>query len=473
MSERNCHENSSNNNLENDTNYYPAIPRLNNIINNEINLENQNELLLQLKNQISQINCYNNSYQSPENIEKIKCTIFDELALISSQFIAINEKLKYLLQENSSLKNIIKNKDEIIADYEITLKKSAEKLLQLQNINEQLSYYKMMSNNNLDSYCSNSSMNNKDCKLNKNCSNGCNNDCDNSFNDNCNNNSNIDKNNIYCCDCYKSENHSNYINNSNVVPNNNNYCCDCYKSENIYSCTNTSDINSNNNYYYDIYNNENNKNCDYQENKNKSSNTCCTESSEVYNRYLLQSVSELKIQLNSIENDYNNKIAEKELTISKLNNELKKSYEINNSLNEDMKNDLKLLEKENNELKIEINLLCNEKKVLLNEREKSHNEIISLRDKISHFTNGCNHEANIKEIENKQNEICCKYQNMEKKYIEDTMKLHQAVVKREEEIDTLKEKYNEIIRNLQIEIEGLKNKINNIKYSPEKNCLNL
>lgn len=411
MSQINGNGNSFNNNVENNDCYYPAISRSDNILNNKINTENQNDLLFNLKNQIDQIFGYINSNQSPETVEKIKSSIFDELNLISSQLTEMNDKLKYLSQENLSLKNMIKNKDEILSDYEITLQKSAEKLLQLQKINEQLSNTKIISNNDkkLDSYCPNSPMSN---------------------------NYNFDGNNS----C-----HNNFNNNSN---NNLNY-----------------------NYYYD-YKNEINPNCNFQEIQNQNNNNCC-DSSEVYtNNYLLELLNQLKLQLNSIENEYNKKVAEKDIIIGKLNKDLKKRYEIYNLLNKDMEKNLKLLEKENNELKTGINLLNNEKELLLDEKEKCHNEIISLREKISHFTNGCDHEASIKEFKNKQNEICCKFQTKEKKYIEDILKLHQSIVNREKEIETLKEKYNKIIRNLQLEIEELKNRFNNFKYTPEKNSVN-
>ena len=557
MSEINFHGNPLNNNFENNNSYYPVAQRSNNIINNQINFENQNDLLFNLKNQINQIDCYNNGNQSHENVEKIKCSIFDELTLISSQYIAINDKLKHLLQENSSLKNIIKNKDEIISDYEITLQKSTEKLLQLQSINEQLSNYKMINNN-----CNNCNNCNNNCYSNPNnnycygCDFNCNNISDNNLND-CNKSENFsiyNNNNLNDCnksenfsiynnnnlnDCNKSENLSNYNNNLNdrykiENPSNNNNCNNNlnysynienppnnnlnydYKIENLsnnhnlnitneienpsnnnnlnnnYKIENLSNNNNLNNNLNDYNKNENNSNsnnnynnklngynkkvsqsnCNSQEIQNQNNNINFYDSSEATNRYLLESVNSLKLQLNCIANDYNKKINEKDYLIGKLNFDLQKSYEIYNSLNQDMENNLKFLEKENNGLKTKINMLSNEKDILLDEREKNHNEIISLRDKIINYTNGQN-IANIKDLESKQNEFYSKFQNKEKKYIEDILKLHQAIVKREEEIDSLKEKYNEIVRNLQIENEGLKKRVNNIKYAPEKNCVNL
>ena len=555
MSEINFHGNPLNNNFENNNSYYPVAQRSNNIINNQINFENQNDLLFNLKNQINQIDCYNNGNQSHENVEKIKCSIFDELTLISSQYIAINDKLKHLLQENSSLKNIIKNKDEIISDYEITLQKSTEKLLQLQSINEQLSNYKMINNN--CNNCNNNCYSNPNNNYCYGCDFNCNNISDNNLND-CNKSENFsiyNNNNLNDCnksenfsiynnnnlnDCNKSENLSNYNNNLNDrykienpsnnnncnnnlnysynienPPNNNNLNYD-YKIENpsnnhnlnitneIENPSNNNNLNNNyktenlsnnnnlNNNLNDYNKNENNSNsnnnynnklngynkkvsqsnCNSQEIQNQNNNINFYDSSEATNRYLLESVNSLKLQLSCIANDYNKKINEKDYLIGKLNFDLQKSYEIYNSLNQDMENNLKFLEKENNGLKTKINMLSNEKDILLDEREKNHNEIISLRDKIINYTNGQN-IANIKDLESKQNEFYSKFQNKEKKYIEDILKLHQAIVKREEEIDSLKEKYNEIVRNLQIENEGLKKRVNNIKYAPEKNCVNL
>ena len=50
--------------------------------------------------------------------ENIKFTIYKKLNDVSNQLMQAKEQIKFLSQENASLKNIIANKDKIIADFE-------------------------------------------------------------------------------------------------------------------------------------------------------------------------------------------------------------------------------------------------------------------------------------------------------------------------------------------------------------------
>ena len=50
--------------------------------------------------------------------ENLKFTIYQKLSDVSNQLIQAKEQIKFLTQENSSLKNIIANKDKIISDFE-------------------------------------------------------------------------------------------------------------------------------------------------------------------------------------------------------------------------------------------------------------------------------------------------------------------------------------------------------------------
>jgi hypothetical protein len=50
--------------------------------------------------------------------ENLKFTIYQKLSDASNQLIQAKEQIKFLTQENSSLKNIIANKDKIISDFE-------------------------------------------------------------------------------------------------------------------------------------------------------------------------------------------------------------------------------------------------------------------------------------------------------------------------------------------------------------------
>jgi len=108
------------------------------IINNNIN------------NKISNYNIYKtkaltNSQLKPvlnndidHKLENIKLSLYSKINKNSSQLILYLEEIKYLTQENLSLKQRLQNKDKIITDFEILFKQLKEKFIKLDNLNQYL-----------------------------------------------------------------------------------------------------------------------------------------------------------------------------------------------------------------------------------------------------------------------------------------------------------------------------------------------
>ena len=98
-----------------------------NNINNEVDqnlMQNQNEL--------------NNNINIGGDTENLKFTIYQKLSDVSNQLFQAKEQIKFLAQENSSLKNIIANKDKIIADFEALSLQSRYKFEKMEMINRNL-----------------------------------------------------------------------------------------------------------------------------------------------------------------------------------------------------------------------------------------------------------------------------------------------------------------------------------------------
>ena len=103
-----------------------------------------------------------NSNVLNENIggdaENLKFTIYQKLSDASNQLIQAKEQIKFLTQENSSLKNIIANKDKIISDFEELSLQSKYKFEKMENIIRNLKRQLQQKNINID-------MNNNDIKI--------------------------------------------------------------------------------------------------------------------------------------------------------------------------------------------------------------------------------------------------------------------------------------------------------------------
>ena len=289
----------------------------------------------------------NNNTRNINDIDDNSHKTDTNLESLYEQLIQANERIQFLNQENFNLKQIIENKDSIISEYEETLGETADKMIKLQNINENL----------------------------------------------------------------KSE--------LDMIKLNNN------ENENIPN-----------------------------------------------NQYLLDSINDIKYNLDLIENNYNQKIIEKENIINDLNYNL----QMNNNYNNQTNDILNSIYSENNMLKNKINCLLKEKEILMDEKEKNHNEIIKLQE-IINSSDYLKNSNLVKELEieyqEKENNYINMLKNQEKEYILQISNLHNVVIEREKEIDNLKEKYQNVIMKLNIDNESLRNKLNCIENLPIKNNIGL
>ena len=84
-----------------------------------------------------------------KKVENIKLSIYSKINQNSSNLILSLEKIKYLTQENLSLKQVIKNKDKIISDFETLFRQFKGKFIKMDNINQSLKN-KLMGKNNIN-----------------------------------------------------------------------------------------------------------------------------------------------------------------------------------------------------------------------------------------------------------------------------------------------------------------------------------
>ena len=144
----------------------------NNFKNLNQSMKDQDDYLNNLNNEINQ-NLQQNPNELNDNLniggdpENLKFTIYQKLNDVSNQLMQANEHIKFLSQENSSLKNIIANKDKIIADFEelsLQSKYKFEKMnMIIQNLKQQLQQKGINTNNintNLDNIDLNRNNNN-------------------------------------------------------------------------------------------------------------------------------------------------------------------------------------------------------------------------------------------------------------------------------------------------------------------------
>ena len=263
------------------------------------------------------------------------------------QLVQANEAKQSLHHENFNLKQVIKNKDSIIYEYEETIKKAAEKIIKLQKINEKLKRQLKVEKQNTNAY----------------------------------------------------------------------------EIENINN-----------------------------------------------NQYLLESINDIKNNIGMIEDNFEQKIIEREDIINQLNYDL----QLNNDYKMKVNQYLNSVYSENDYLKTQICCLLKEKEILLNQKEKDHNEIIRLNKILLDNPN----DKNIikvdkikKEYEEKERQLIFEVNNKEKEFVLQSSNLHRAIVEREKEIDDIKEKYQDVIMKLELEIEGLKHRLNAIENAPIKNDL--
>ena len=116
----------------------------NNFNNLNKSVKEQNDYLNNLNQQIEE-NLDQNSNGFNENLnllggdtENLKFTIYQKLNDVSNQLLQAKEHIKFLTQENASLKNIIANKDKLIADFEELSLQSKYKFEKMEMINQNL-----------------------------------------------------------------------------------------------------------------------------------------------------------------------------------------------------------------------------------------------------------------------------------------------------------------------------------------------
>lgn len=125
----NLYSNTSNNDY--------ALDKINNniILNNKLYLTNTKSNSLN-KNNFSKYYIKTEPSYNKDKDSTIDSNMYNKINKSSSQLFMSLEKVKYLTQENLSLKQIIKNKDKIISDFEQLSKQFKEKFLKMDKIND-------------------------------------------------------------------------------------------------------------------------------------------------------------------------------------------------------------------------------------------------------------------------------------------------------------------------------------------------
>ena len=151
---------------------------------------------------------------------------------------------------------------------------------------------------------------------------------------------------------------------------------------------------------------------------------------------LLSSLSEIKEQLNAIENNYNQKIYDNQNEIKALNIQIRQLEDKNAYLSQNCNTITLKVQNEIDMLNAQINCLKKEKEILMKEKEKDHNEIITYRKEYSQCS---------------RNMCRCK----EQEYIKEINKLHGVIADREKEVDYIKDQLLNSIHDLKLENEKL------------------
>ena len=143
----------------------------NNFKNLNQSMKDQTDYLNNLNNEIDQnleqnSNIINDNLNIGGDTENLKFTIYQKLNDVSNQLFQAKEQIKFLSQENASLKNIIANKDKIISDFEelsLQSKYKFEKMeMIIQNLRQQLQQRGIDTNN------TNNNLGNNDMNMNYN-----------------------------------------------------------------------------------------------------------------------------------------------------------------------------------------------------------------------------------------------------------------------------------------------------------------
>ena len=365
-------------------------------------IKEQNDYINDLKNELNFSsttinNNLENNISCRNDTENIKLTIYQKLALASNQLLQKQEQIKYLTQENLSLKNIIANKDKIISDFEELTFQFKQKFQKLESLKDNPK---------------------------------------NQF---------ISKN-------YETQRTQQIINDNNNL----NYTYNYDYNKNINN--DIIDYNINNN---DYKNNNNNDNVeDYTINKNVNEYNTIENikknnyNLQIKNNELINSINNIKKDLELIENDYQMKLKEKDCYIEQINCELVNIYKEYVKLS-DILEELNYLVKNSNynELKTEFNVLLREKEILLKEKEKDHMEILTLREKFMQKPYDCRNLNS--DNNNKNNELINIFTEKEKNYMNEIDNLKDQLMEKINEIEELKNRQEIITHEYELKIENL------------------
>ena len=126
----------------------------NNFKNLDQSVKDQNDYINNLNNEVEKnlgqdLNELNENINIGGEAENLKFTIYQKLNDVSNQLLQAKEQIKFLNQENASLKNIIANKDKIIADFEDLSLQSRYKFEKMEMINQNLK--KLLQQKGIDS----------------------------------------------------------------------------------------------------------------------------------------------------------------------------------------------------------------------------------------------------------------------------------------------------------------------------------
>ena len=154
------------------------------------------------------------------------------------------------------------------------------------------------------------------------------------------------------------------------------------------------------------------------------------------NKELLSSLSEIKEQLNAIENNYNKQLYDNQNEIKALHIQIHQLEDKNAYLSQNCNEITLKVQNEIDILNAQINCLKKEKEILMREKEKDHAEIRTYR----------------KEYNQCSGKMCrCK----EQEYIKEIKQLHRIIADREKEVDYIKDQLLNAIHDLKVENEKL------------------
>ena len=162
---------------------------------------------------------------------------------------------------------------------------------------------------------------------------------------------------------------------------------------------------------------------------------------------LIDSFNNIKEDLNKIENDYNQKLKEKDEIIEKMNTELlyiHNEYKNLSNILEEMNK--YIMNSDYNELKNKINDLMKQNEFLEKLNENREKRIIDLQKKNEQFFNEENYMNNNTNT-GVNDDLIVTFKNQENKYVKTITMLQNRIIDKDKEIQMIKEEFKKIINN--------------------------